>query len=282
MVDPFTAGGAAMAVFGTHQGGKAVARLLGPAADEVAESVRRWTAWQVGNVERVATNAAKKTATEEPGAVAPRVAMRVFEDASSSDQTVVSEYLGGVLASSKTEDGTDDAGVPWSSLVGRLASRHLRLHYVLYEVTRQCWVGKGAEAKDICASEVFVPFSSLLSILEVDAEELMEQFSESFYTLQRELLVGESFFYTLSGDKLPEETPNRYRSKNWPQYGGLMFFPSRSGIALYLWGHGLGRVHINKFADPDLNPQVVDLHISMPEGFSLLRDMEERQSDDVE
>lgn len=102
-MDPVGGAAAAYAIM------KAASRVLGPASDEVAESFRRWTAVRVGNTSRIVKNAEAKVADpESPGAVPMRVMMQVAEDGSYSDEGVVVEYLGGVLASSRTEEGRDD------------------------------------------------------------------------------------------------------------------------------------------------------------------------------
>jgi hypothetical protein len=62
--------------------------------------------------------------------------MRIFEHDSHADEDIVVEYVSGVLASSRTEEGRDDRGVGWSSPVARMSCDQLRLHYVLYSNAR--------------------------------------------------------------------------------------------------------------------------------------------------
>jgi len=105
-------------------------RVLGPAADEIGEALSRYTAFRVGNVKRIAERADRKN--RRPGSVPPRVAHRVLEDGSYCEDEVMVDYLSGVLAGSRSEIGSDDRGVAWSSLITSMSSLQLRAHYLLY------------------------------------------------------------------------------------------------------------------------------------------------------
>src|SRR4051794_30772500 len=106
-----------------------VPKLLGPTADYVGEGVRTWTERRVENVQRVFEKAGRKISPEElerPGRVPPRVLKGVLEEGSFWDDELAAEYLGGVLASSRTEASRDDRAASLISLVGRLSTYALR------------------------------------------------------------------------------------------------------------------------------------------------------------
>ena len=138
MPDPVVGGllkaaGAAAA----NEGGKAIpgviSRVLGPAADEIGEALRRYTAFRVGNVERIAIVADRKSGGgNTEGQVPPRVAHRLLEEGSYSDDELMAEYLGGVLAGGRTPAGRDDRAITWSELVSSLSTLQLRAHFMLY------------------------------------------------------------------------------------------------------------------------------------------------------
>lgn len=90
----------------------AARKVLGRSLDVVGETLERWTTLRLENVARITENAAKKAgdSLDREGTVPARVAMRIFEKGSYSDDQLVVEYLGGVLASSRTELGRDDRG----------------------------------------------------------------------------------------------------------------------------------------------------------------------------
>ena len=62
----------------------------------------------------------------------PRVSHVLLEEGSYCDNEVMVDYLGGVLAASRTPDGRDDRAVAWSNLVTSLSSLQVRAHYLLY------------------------------------------------------------------------------------------------------------------------------------------------------
>lgn len=119
----------------------ALRSLLGPAAHEVGEALRRWVEFRLRNVGRVAENAEGKSRAleQQPGTVSVRTAMAVFEAASYSDDELMADYLGGVLASSASPGGRDDRGVTWIAQVSRMSSYALRIHYITTRQRETSW-----------------------------------------------------------------------------------------------------------------------------------------------
>ncbi len=79
-------------------GGGVLRKVVGPAVDEIAEGLRRWTSFRVGNVKRIAEAADRKmTDDDDGGEVHPRIAHRLLEEGSFCDDDLMVEYLGGVL-----------------------------------------------------------------------------------------------------------------------------------------------------------------------------------------
>lgn len=107
-------------------------RLLGPAADEYGDQLREWVARQRASRAARLLEKAEAKSRGRSGSVPPRVAYRVLEDGTLSDDELMSEYLSGVLAGSRSPGGRDDRAVAWSSLVSRMSSLELRTHYLLY------------------------------------------------------------------------------------------------------------------------------------------------------
>jgi hypothetical protein len=245
----------AVAVVLSTKGSQALSRLLGPAWDELAESLRRFTAYRLGNIEKIAELATSKYEGSQEGAISPRVALRLLEEGSYSDDEVVLEYLSGVLASSRTPDGRDDRGVPWTALISRLSSDQLRLHYVLYSAARRAifdYEPSTPQARSTALSHasgrlLFLPSEDLASAFDwspdIDEDE-SDLARSAIVGLQREGLLGD-YFATGPGDFL-----SRNLSRTFPPRGGLVFQISTSGVALFLWGHGRGRAALEMFLDP--------------------------------
>lgn len=226
-----------------------VGRVLGPAADEVGAALGRYTNRQLANVGRVADAAGRKGPKDRSGFVGPRAAAKIIEDSAYADNEIVAEYLSGVLASSRSEDGSDDRAVAWSALVGRLSSPALRLHFILYSTTRAALLGKKITIRELCEKRLFLPFSAFIG---VEGGLSFEQFVEGVYELDREQLVTGWAF----GDpkSLIEMTG---LEKNFPDEG-VAFSVSRAGLGLWLWGLGFGGYVLVSVVDPevDLEPAI--------------------------
>jgi hypothetical protein len=109
-------------------------RVLGPAADAIDEALGRYTSYRVRNVGAIIARADAKSrdSVESRKVVNPRVAHVLLEDGSYCDDDLMIDYLGGVLAGSRTPHGLDDRAVAWSHVVTSLSTLEVRAHYLLY------------------------------------------------------------------------------------------------------------------------------------------------------
>ena len=106
-------------------------RVFGPTADAIGEALGRYTTYRLRNVGRIVERADEKSGGKR-GAANPRVAHILLEDGSYCDDEVMVDYLGGVLAASRTPTGRDDRAASWSNLITSLSSLQIRAHYLLY------------------------------------------------------------------------------------------------------------------------------------------------------
>jgi hypothetical protein len=109
-------------------------RVLGPAAEAIDEALGRYTSYRVRNVGAIIERADAKSrdSVESRKVVNPRVAHVLLEDGSYCDDDLMIDYLGGVLAGSRTPHGRDDRAVAWSHVVTSLSTLEVRAHYLLY------------------------------------------------------------------------------------------------------------------------------------------------------
>ena len=80
---------------------------------------------------------------DTPGEVAPKVLKAVLDEGSFSNSVLSIEYLGGILASSRTEQGRDDRGARIAKMVNSLSNYQLRCHYLVYSSIRSLFADKG-------------------------------------------------------------------------------------------------------------------------------------------
>ena len=108
-------------------------RIFGPSADAIGEALGRYTTYRLRNIGRIVNRAdAKSNDMPDRGIANPRVSHVLLEEGSYCDSDIMVDYLGGVLAASRTPAGRDDRAVAWSNLVTSLSSLQIRAHYLLY------------------------------------------------------------------------------------------------------------------------------------------------------
>jgi hypothetical protein len=215
-------------------------RVLGPSADEIGEALRRYTAYRLRNVGRIVSNAdAKAGDGGEEVIVNPRVARVLVEEGSYCDDDLMTNYLGGVLAGSRTHDGRDDRAVTWSRLITDLSGLQVRAHYLLYRE----WAAR---------LEGIVPFnlgdSKIVerAVMQIDLEEFNPELARGsgvdYIHATPHAIIG------LAGANLIDDSYALGRSRRLLSKGAgvrssfamtLEVRPSRQGIELYGWAQGL-------------------------------------------
>jgi hypothetical protein len=249
MVDPITGVVAgAVAKAGTDAAGGLVTQWLGPLAKESGEDLAR--AYR-GVIDRILARGARKTDLAHQGVVSARVAGAVFRNAQWTDDEFVTEYLSGVLASARTEDGSNDGGVSWASLVGRMSSDQLRLHYVLYAGLRNTIVSESATGVwPWVRRHLVIDYGSLFSALgwEYHGIRDVHRIYEAGYGLQRDDCIQD---FTHGGGDYLRDTVSWTRGHSFdPNLGYIAFRASATGIGLFLNGHGHGASWYDAFEDP--------------------------------
>jgi hypothetical protein len=107
---------------------KVLEQLLGPTASYVGEGIKEWAKRRVANVERIFEIAHERLGyrINEPGAVPPRVLKEILGEGSFAEDPLMSEYFGGVLASSRGTISRDDIAATHLSCLGRLSTYQIR------------------------------------------------------------------------------------------------------------------------------------------------------------
>jgi hypothetical protein len=178
-----------------------------------------------------------------PYAAPERTAWGVFEACRVTDSEIVADYLGGVLAASSA----DDDGVPIASLIGRLASLDLRVHYLLYrEVHRFIAFPEPEPGEDSRPGHLFIPLAPLLQALgSTVPSPTQDRFEGALRNLAREDLIGQAFDNSWGGlplDRFVISSPDAPSA--WmqgfahPEATGVVMTPSAMGMTLMAWGCG--------------------------------------------
>lgn len=213
-------------------------KMLGPTADYLGESIRDFAQKRAENIGKIFGSAESKLGPklEQPGQVPPKVLKTIINEGSYSDDEIAVEYFGGILASSRTEQGRDDRGARIGKTLDGLSIYQIRSHYIVYSLVRKLFKDSGYlfNMEDRPRMQMFIPWSAYILSMEFDQKEMNQLTS----------IVNHTFF-GLSTDDLIETFqygPKDYIQKHCPEAtdGGILVTPSAFGAELYLWGYGLG------------------------------------------
>lgn len=233
MVEPVST--TAAGVYALKKLSDGLGRVLGPAADEIAEALRRWTEFRVRNVGRIVDNADKKSrASNTNGQVPPRVAHRLLDEGSFCDDEIMAEYLGGVLAGSRTMEARDDRGVTWVGQVSEMSSLEVRAHFLLYDTWARALHGTGLDLwndGDRKRARLHIDeLEFMLTLSQVSGVEPAQAIGHALIGLQRRGFLGEG---TAWGPR------DHVVYKNTPFENVVVSDITHAGIELYGWALGI-------------------------------------------
>jgi len=244
--------------------------ILQPSAEQIGKDLL--SRYQNSRVQKVVAGADRRNPS---GSIPLRLAASVYEAASVSDEEVVSEYLSGILASSRTGDGVNDAGMTWAGVVSRLPVNALRVHYLLSATVHVRKRGQGMNLGQMLQERVAFPTEVLtryLVGLEVKGaddrsgsnDEPITAGIEALTALQREGLVAEANWGP--GNAIAGLFKTDDRVADWPYGFTCKLLPA--GVSLLFWGLGLGRTSIGLYCSDVLDLKPLEdwtLPESMPE-----------------
>lgn len=262
MVEPITTVGlGAVAAYLTKDG---VAKLLGPTAEYLGDGLRDFTKRRAANVARIFQKASDKLGEqiEIPGEVPPRVLKVVIDEGSFCDDELAADYFGGVLASSRTEQGRDDRGARIAKILDGLSTYQIRSYYLIYASIRSLFEAKGLpfNMEGRPKMQIFLPYSGFIPSMELSESEL-QQFAQ----------LLNHIFFGLAADNLIEPTFWQYGPKEKmveickaAQDGGIVCQPSAVGAELFLWAFGKANKPLEYIFDPTFVPAVNNCPLAVP------------------
>ncbi|WP_146245793.1 MULTISPECIES: DUF4393 domain-containing protein [unclassified Curtobacterium] len=260
MVEPGAVAGAVAratdeaAAEGAKVAGNLLTRLLGPSADVVgadwAEKLRRH------NLERLLKKTqthADRDGASEPGFATPRLAASTFEVAQYADEEIISEYLSGVLSSSRNPTGGNDSGIPWSAIISRMSSDQLKLHYLIYSSCREDLIQLGKDkANQLHQTDILLATEDVFARLELNRANFY-RLSDAIDGLMREGLIDSTFGYAFGPIAVLAEQQRKYGNSLAADFAsGIRLSISIHGIRLFLWGLGRGDGLVDQYIDKNV------------------------------
>ena len=240
-----------------------IGKLLGPTAEYLGEGLRNLTQRRIESIGKMFSNASKKLGSqiEAPGQVPPRILKAVMNDASYCEDPLVLEYFGGVLASSRTEDGRDDRGARLMKIVDNLSTYQIRTHFLLYSTIASLFSNSGKRfgtAEDRNQLQVFLPFSGYATSMkfskkEWDNPQIMHHIWHGLYSdglIENEWIFGS-----------PEAIKKKFA--NAPEHG-IVCQPSAMGAELFLWAFGYGASPLEHMLSGQIDTAVNNLPNVVP------------------
>ena len=256
---------------------KLAEQVLGPTAEYVGTGIQQWSEHRVENVRRIFEHAANKLGPEgleRPGAVPPRVLKGILDEGSFIEDELGAEYLGGVLASSRSEVSRDDRGASLVALVGRLSTYQLRTHYICYSQCQRALAGMafpiGQQSHRRSQAKYFLALNDYANGMDFSGAEIPEIAAIATHAiigLVREELIDDDYQLGQHAD-LRRLNP-RY---DFPSNGGLTFAPSMLGIELYCAAHGIKGNYAARFLG-SAEGFAFDAVVTAGESSSLVRDL---------
>jgi hypothetical protein len=105
-------------------------QLFGPVLGEIGNDLK--LLYKKGR-DKIISSAHRKLPNPDDGMSANlRVTKDVLWHGSFTDDDVCAEYFGGILASSRSEDGKNDDAMPFQDVIKALSAKQLHLHYVIF------------------------------------------------------------------------------------------------------------------------------------------------------
>jgi hypothetical protein len=154
-----------------------------------------------------------------------RVTRDVFWIGSFTDEAICAEYFGGILASSRSEDGKDDSGVYYVDIIKSLSSKQLLLHYVIYSSLNEILSSNPEKSKlnpgqatELQRESLFLSTNELSKIVDDN------DFGRDLHALHAKGLIGD--FQTGS-----------HKLKNEQEVPNLKVSPTSLGVQLYAVAH---------------------------------------------
>lgn len=251
-----------LSAIAAYLGKDGIQKLLGPTADYLGEGLKDFTQKRGEAIGQIFRKAEQRLGQqlESPGEVPPKVLKSILDEGSYCNNPLAIEYFGGILASSRSEDGRDDRGAKIAKIIDFLSAYQLRSHYLIYSTisSLSSFRRLSFREEDRSKLQIFMPMSGFLEAMNFSKAEL-----DQLEALLSHIFVG------LKGDKLVDdclkygsrETINKFIFEECSSEedglfpgvteDGIVCQPSELGTEVFLWAFG----HADKPLDYILSPE---------------------------
>ena len=179
----------------------ALKKVLGPVSEIIGQDIR--TLYEVGR-DKIVSAAYRKIENPEDQKIANiRVARDVLWHGAFSDDEICAEYFGGILASSRSQDGQDDSGIEFADTIKSLSASQLKTHYIIYRGLRSVLSRANdkinvAQGSEVQKKTVFFDGNELIRLginVDTDLNVLYRRGLLSRYKMDNTIIDGVPFYY---------------------------------------------------------------------------------------
>ena len=243
--------------------GDIIIKLLGPLAEELGQDILEYKRQRRENVGKIILNAGEKSGDkfDRPGRVPLKVFKTIIDEGSYSDDAVATEYFGGVLASSRTEEERDDRGDRLAKLTSNLSTYQIRSHYLIYSTLSELFSNSG-NSFDTYGNggkmQLFMSYQDYANAMEFTQQEWANHqiLSHIFHGLSTDGLIQDSS--TFGRQEVLETNFVGVPSD------GIICAPTTLGVELFLWAFGHGDKELNFLLTDDFSSEIEGIPKSVP------------------
>ena len=244
-----------------------VAKLLGPTAEYLGEGLRDLTQRRVESIGRMFSNASKKLGgrLEQSGEVPPTVLRTVVNEASYREDQLSVEYVGGVLASSRTERGRDDRGSRMIKVVDGLSSYQMRTHYLIYSSLSRLFSGSGMRfntVQDRAQMRMYLPAKEYVGCMDFTEDEWLnpQMLHHIWNGLGSDDLIDSEWRFG-GAESLRSLFPGA-------PVDGFVCTPSTLGAELFLWAFGRGDLPLEELCTAGIDSAIDGIPNGVPKAVA--------------
>jgi len=253
MPEPVTTIG--IGAIAAYLGKDGLQKLLGPTAEYLGDGLKNFTQKRVDNVGKIFSNASAKLGgkIEENASIPPKLLKQVMDEGSFADDKVEIDYLGGVVASSRSDVERDNRGVRIAKKIDSLSNYQLRTHYLIYRSIADLfrWDGIIPDMSGRPKLKLFIPLNQYSISMDFSYKEstnLSQILNHTLFGLHNDNLIEGHFQY--GG---PDSMKSAFPDASEP---GIICQPSAPGIELFLWAFGMGGENLHHIFDENFDPRI--------------------------
>ncbi len=220
-------------------------KILGPTFEYVGGEMRHLVEKCNVNLGDIFRRTLRKLGSrlKQPGGVSPRVLKHVLDEGAFCDDHVAAEYLAGILAAARVDDGTDDRGVSFLGVIRELSTYQLRMHYLIYWSIKRLLDKSNlnvAMGDDVMRMRIFVPGRLI--------DTAFAESSTAKDVLDMHALVGLARHDLIESSWWGGGPAEAFLSSETPMdEDGYFVTPTKFGVELFLWAHGYSDVHVSDY-----------------------------------